>query len=321
MIYINLWIVWGQSRMIDIIIPAYNAHETINRAIDSILTQTYQNWHITIVNDGGKPYNINNVDSLTELRYDENKGPGYARNYGIEHTNCEYIMFMDADDMLWDENSLMILNDHMLSSERNVMVISGIGEQLKNDDVILKIDNSSFTHGKLYKRDYLNKYNIRFNNSSCCEDVGFNYICYMLRTSYEKFVEINDVTYFWRYNTNSLGRNDVVTWEYCTTFKGYIDNIIYAFNFVDNYGVNTISKKAINMFKLIYRYDKTMEKHSEFNRINSEALLRYYKEIYKPIKGKVGNKLIDSVMDMLKLPIEYKQRFLQILSLLDSYSK
>lgn len=307
--------------MIDIIIPAYNAHETINRAIDSILTQTYQNWHITIVNDGGKPYNINNVDSLTELRYDENKGPGYARNYGIEHTNCEYIMFMDADDMLWDENSLMILNDHMLSSERNVMVISGIGEQLKNDDVILKIDNSSFTHGKLYKRDYLDKYNIRFNNSSCCEDVGFNYICYMLRTSYEKFVEINDVTYFWRYNTNSLGRNDAVTWEYCTTFKGYIDNIIYAFNFVDNYGVNTISKKAINMFKLIYRYDKTMEKHSEFNRINSEALLRYYKEIYKPIKGKVGNKLIDSVMDMLKLPIEYKQRFLQILSLLDSYSK
>ena len=307
--------------MIDIIIPAYNAHETINKTIDSILTQTYQDWNITIVNDGGKPYNINNIDSLTELRYDENKGPGYARNYGIEHTNCEYIMFIDSDDMLWDENSLMILNDHMLSSERNVMVVSGIGEQLQNDDVILKVDNSSFTHGKLYKRDYINKYNIRFNNSSCCEDVGFNYICYMLKTSYERFVEINDVTYLWKYNKNSLGRKDVLKWDNCDSFVGYIDNLIYAFNFVDTYNVNTVSRKAINMFKLIYRYDKTMERCPQFNRINSEALLRYYNEIYKPIKGRVGNTLMDSVIEMLKLPTEYKQRLLQILPLLDSYSK
>ena len=67
---------WGNGLMnkplVDIIIPAYNSHRTINRAIDSILQCGDIDYHITIVNDAGEPYNITNIDCLTELTNEKN---------------------------------------------------------------------------------------------------------------------------------------------------------------------------------------------------------------------------------------------------------
>lgn len=99
---------------VSVIIPYYNRDTSVIRAIKSVLTQTYTNYEIILVNDGSdkKYYEFvenyietikNNVD-IKHL-YQNNKGPSSARNNGIKVANGEYIAFLDSDDE-WIENKL-----------------------------------------------------------------------------------------------------------------------------------------------------------------------------------------------------------------------
>ena len=95
--------------MIDIIIPAYNAHNTIEKTLLSIVMQNIcDKVKVYIVNDNSEQnYGLiikkfEKVLNIKELVLKENKGPGYARQYGIDNSNSEYIFFIDADDVLYD---------------------------------------------------------------------------------------------------------------------------------------------------------------------------------------------------------------------------
>ena len=94
--------------MIDIIIPAYNAHDTIYKALMSISLQVIKDkLKVYIIDDcSDKPYDylkedFNDLD-ITIKRLDKNVGPGKARQYGIDHSNNPYIMFCDSDDYLYN---------------------------------------------------------------------------------------------------------------------------------------------------------------------------------------------------------------------------
>ena len=94
--------------MIDLIIPAYNAENTIGRALASIVAQTRpRKFMVTVVDDGSTDATaavVKKFKGLIPLQYiklEENLGrPGLVRNVGIEKTNCPYIMFLDSDDIL-----------------------------------------------------------------------------------------------------------------------------------------------------------------------------------------------------------------------------
>ena len=101
--------------MIDVIIPAYNSQDTIIRTLSSIAMQLNRNdLVVTIVNDGGKDYkDIINIFkpliNVQEIGYEKNMGPGYARQYGIDHTKEDFITFIDADDTFYEACSLQML--------------------------------------------------------------------------------------------------------------------------------------------------------------------------------------------------------------------
>ncbi len=89
--------------MIDIIIPTYNRAGVLNRAIESVLNQSYQNFKIMIIDDGStdetndilKKYcNHPQIQILTQ----KNKGVSAARNYGILNSHSPWISFLDSDD-------------------------------------------------------------------------------------------------------------------------------------------------------------------------------------------------------------------------------
>lgn len=73
--------------MIDVIIPAYNSQDTIIRTLSSIAMQLNRNrLKVTIVNDGGNNYKdivdtFSKIIDVREIGYEENRGPGYARQY------------------------------------------------------------------------------------------------------------------------------------------------------------------------------------------------------------------------------------------------
>ena len=92
--------------MIDIIIAAYNAHNTIEKALNSIIMQSFSDKvKVYIVNDkSDKDYGYivekySRYLDIIELAYDENKGPGFARNYGINHSNSiisKYLLYFST---------------------------------------------------------------------------------------------------------------------------------------------------------------------------------------------------------------------------------
>ncbi len=95
--------------MISIIMPAYNREKTINRAIESVCNQTWQDWELLVVDDGSQDQTANVVKKWTEqdkriqfLKNDRKKGVSGARNTGLYSARGEYIAFLDSDDMWYN---------------------------------------------------------------------------------------------------------------------------------------------------------------------------------------------------------------------------
>ena len=97
-----------------IIIPLYNKANYIQATIDSVLTQTFQDFEIIVVNDGSTDGSKNIIEKITEDRVQlyniKNKGVSHARNYGIQKASSDLIVFLDADDF-WRNNHLQNLKD------------------------------------------------------------------------------------------------------------------------------------------------------------------------------------------------------------------
>ena len=94
--------------MIDVIIPAYNAHNTIEKTLDSILHQTISNMlNVYVVNDcSDKNYDeiikkYKKDINIKEIKISKNGGPGVARQKGIDLSNGKYILFIDSDDIFY----------------------------------------------------------------------------------------------------------------------------------------------------------------------------------------------------------------------------
>ena len=93
---------------VSIVIPAYNAATVIDRTVDSIKKQTYPNWELLIVNDGSKDHTGEVIDRIAasderiKALHQENGGEIAARRTGALHASGEWVMFIDADDLLPD---------------------------------------------------------------------------------------------------------------------------------------------------------------------------------------------------------------------------
>ena len=91
---------------ISIIIPIYNAESYLNLCIESILSQQFKDFELLLINDGSKDRSLEICneyaakDSRIKVFDKPNGGVSSARNMGLDNASGEYIMFVDADDML-----------------------------------------------------------------------------------------------------------------------------------------------------------------------------------------------------------------------------
>ncbi|MBE9085851.1 glycosyltransferase family 2 protein [Tolypothrix sp. LEGE 11397] len=89
---------------ISIVLCTYNRAKYLNKCIDSIINQTFQDWELIVVDDGSEDntFEIVNiyVQKFNNIRYfkHKNRKPGYARNAGIQASFGKYITFIDSDD-------------------------------------------------------------------------------------------------------------------------------------------------------------------------------------------------------------------------------
>src|SRR4051812_14236148 len=87
-----------------VIIPAYNAANTIRKTLESLQKQTFKDFEILVVDDGSTDNTKEIVEQHSTVKYiyQNNAGPGKARNNGSKHASGEYLIFLDADDIIFD---------------------------------------------------------------------------------------------------------------------------------------------------------------------------------------------------------------------------
>ena len=103
--------------MFSIIIPCFNAQESIEKTLLCVLHQTYKEYELIIVDDGSSDKTREIIEQLLQDKnvrytyiYQDNSGPSAARNKGIEKATGKYIAFLDADDVWHPQKLELVLN-------------------------------------------------------------------------------------------------------------------------------------------------------------------------------------------------------------------
>ena len=114
------------EKLLSVIIPAYNTKDDIEECLNSIISQTYTNIEIIIVDDGSTDgtteicQKYQALDSRIIFYRQENAGVLSARMKGIEISKGEYVTFVDADDYM-ELNYIETLYDTL--SKKNVIIV------------------------------------------------------------------------------------------------------------------------------------------------------------------------------------------------------
>ena len=221
-------------KALTILIPVYNTEKYIEKCIDSLLRQTYENIEIILI-DGGSTDRTTEICSKYADNYEkirlvkkENEGVSSARNRGIDEATGKYIVFVDGDDwienktvqtLVWllEENkadmSYIIKNGHMYSSGE---VLIGNGQKM-----LLHILNTSSIEiwGKLFKKDLFK--NIRFPDGKQNEDL---YILPEILLECKKVVAYHKGLYHYTLRDNGL-MSKVLKSDYCNMVECWLEGI------------------------------------------------------------------------------------------------
>ena len=152
----------GDSPLVSIVIPMYNAERYILETIESVIAQTYKKWELLVVDDCSTDNSRSLVKGMSEkdsriklINSDFSfGGPAKPRNIGIEHSQGKYIAFLDSDD-IWLEDKLDI----------QIIIMEKQGYNFTSTN-ILNVDESLHSMHKSYLLSrFLRKFSRK--NSSC----------------------------------------------------------------------------------------------------------------------------------------------------------
>lgn len=312
------------SNKIDIIIPAYKAHNTLLRTLSSIAEQTIlSDLEVVIVNDccpeGDYQQFVEMFSpymNIREIHSDINIGPGKARQLGIDNTSNPYFTCIDADDTFAGALALEILRT---SIEEPALLPNGqqipdafkcvsssflqLGEDLKH--IVPHQNDMVWMFGKLYRRDWINKYKIRFNDTRANEDTGFNtWVRLILDRPDEQLRFIPETTYMWHNKENSITRINDGQYGYDQCMCGWTDNMIYAIQ-------NAKKARPFNgqitqwtvhvMMELYYYYIECYKKKPVFAEQEWEYVKKFYHTCYKEVEDSISDEVFSEMFSMASM--------------------
>lgn len=290
---------------IDIVIPAYKAQDTIMRTLSSIaLQEIVEDLEVTIVNDcDGIGYQkfvdmFSPFFKIREIVMEKNGGPGECRQYGLDSTTNPLITFIDADDTFSGAFALKILRNQLLAEPENACCFSSFLEDQRVAYLNHQAD-SVWMFGKLYKRAFLQRYQIHFpSDSRSNEDNGFNMMCKLCANQNEKIKYIQDITYYWHFKEDSITRKDNANYSYNGSFRGYTQNMIEALQHAEKmcpFNGQILQQKILIMCNLYEYWLETGVRDSRYEEQNWKSCVKFYKEIYRDIKDKINDQILAEI--------------------------
>lgn len=294
---------------ISVVIPIYNAESSLDRCIQSIVSQTYTNIELILVNDGstdnslGICNNYATTDPRIVVISQKNSGVSSARNRGIETARNEWITFIDADDYI-DNKYIESLAQCANHTNHNTLIIQGhkkiskgeLADKVVFPNILLqgtelqsvfekhKIIEYGQPWAKLYNRNLLIEKNIRFNKQiSYSEDMLFM-LEYILHCNSIKYIE--GAYYNYIVDTSILSqRYNSFESEY-NLFLSYIsliNQISTKFSF--KIPQNTLLNGGLILMRCLYTmYINKYDRNTRMTNIKQirKRHKQFIKEYYKP---------------------------------------
>lgn len=194
---------------VSVIVPVYNVEEYLNRCIESILEQSYQDFELILVDDES-PDNCGAMcdtwaekDRRVRVIHKKNGGVSAARNAGLDIAQGKYIAFCDSDDY-WEKDFLQVLVGTAEEKKYDITACGFLHRKPKKDIECLKkkyeigfcnsLERVDYLHRRflkcddgwevccrLFRADLIQKHNIRFctDCGNFAEDLGFTVKCIM----------------------------------------------------------------------------------------------------------------------------------------------
>lgn len=236
---------------ISIIVPVYQAEFFLKESVDSILAQTFEDFELILVNDGSPDRSGVICDELAlkdkriRVIHKTNEGQSSARNAGIDASKGKYIGFMDNDDFLYPDMCERLFKN----AEKYQTDISAGSYIVKDEKGQFSHDkHTSVTHiynnaqgveaylsrelmdiyvwTKIYRKDFLDKYCIRFENGRSDEDILFNFQAFCMAQSIV-MTDIPVYIYFER-------KNSTCRTFYTRNIHRYLEDTCYRIRKIEN---------------------------------------------------------------------------------------
>ncbi len=131
-----------------VIMPIYNSEKKLDRSIKSVIEQTCMDWELLLIDDGSTDNSLSickkyaRMDRRIKVFHQENKGPGSARNLGIQECKGEYITFIDSDDY-YEKDYFETLNNANKTNDFDLLFFG----------LVLEREN-----GEIYKYNHIGKF-------------------------------------------------------------------------------------------------------------------------------------------------------------------
>ena len=254
------------SPIISVIVPVYNVEQYLPHCIDSILTQTFTDFEVLLIDDGSTD-NSGRIcdeyakkDNRIRVFHKENGGVSSARNVGLDNAEGEFLGFVDGDDIL---------------SPVYLMILLKALEDLHVDLVIAQYTSKSSDAVSLNEEIMFweVKDSVIYLENAFCNDMIDGYLWNKL---FKRDIVLGN---------NIRFRSDISVWEdmlfvvsYCTFIRliALIDNIIYYYRHRNGSAVNRIDiRKAVGKLNVIESMIALFE-HKNF-KIEKELLLMHKK--------------------------------------------
>lgn len=266
-----------------IIVPVYNVEKYIRKCLESLISQTFQDYEILVINDGSTDNSQNIIDEIAKKSnkvksfIKENGGLSDARNFGIKKASGDYLLFIDSDDYV-DENLLYVLSSVIKENNKMDLIrfpkkcVTEEGIEISQDK-INTFDNINGQEAFIiirqnritletactyaYKREYFLRNKFEFAKGKVHEDLGL--IPFVI------------------FNADSVSAID----------KPY-------YYYVQREGSIINTKSAEKDFRkakdVLYHYDFLMQevdRYSKTNSLNSKAQHLYYMYIIDAVYNKL----------------------------------
>lgn len=215
----------NRMKKLDIIVPHYKEPwDFCKYLFDTIAIQRgmlFDNVRVIMVNDGKQADSNLTAKDLsaierdypfqTDVYFKPHEGVSAARNYGLKQSDADYVMFCDADDGFLNSYSLHLVFAAM--QEGFDYLISNFVEETfdenSNPMIVNHDQDLTFMHGKVYRRQFLVDHSLRFDEAMTLHEDGyFNMLVYTVAQHEGRIKTIGTPIYLWRWNDESVVRND-----------------------------------------------------------------------------------------------------------------